>query len=197
MTLLERTGDPDGQVLRLLLAAVDFDRFLAEHPDVDREAVEEYRRQSVATQPSPSVPRGGSLVLSTDGASLGNPGPAGIGAVLADADGTVLAEVSEPIGRATNNVAEYRALLRGLEEARAFEAADLRILSDSELMVRQITGVYRVKDPTLRELHRKVRAALSAIPAWKIEAVPRERNSRADVLAEAGARRAVTPGGRS
>ncbi|NLG87127.1 MAG: reverse transcriptase-like protein, partial [Firmicutes bacterium] len=87
------------------------------------------------------------LILHIDGASRGNPGPAGIGVVIADVSGTVLAEVSEYIGEVTNNVAEYKALLKGLQEAARIGAKDVSIYSDSELLVKQMNGQYRVRHP--------------------------------------------------
>jgi ribonuclease HI len=122
------------------------------------------------------------LVVHVDGGARGNPGPAAIAAVLADSDGTVLEERSEVIGRATNNVAEYRALLLGIERARALGARELELVGDSELIVRQVRGEYRVKDSALRELHAQVAAALGDFDRWTIRNVPRAENARADRL---------------
>jgi ribonuclease HI len=122
------------------------------------------------------------LVVHVDGGARGNPGPAAIAAVLADPEGNVLEEHSEAIGRATNNVAEYRALLLGIESARALGARELDLVGDSELIARQVRGEYRVKDPSLRELHAQVAAALDGLERWTIRNVPREENARADRL---------------
>jgi ribonuclease HI len=122
------------------------------------------------------------LVVHVDGGARGNPGPAAIAAVLADPEGNVLEERSEVIGRATNNVAEYRALLLGIERARALGARELDLVGDSELIARQVRGEYRVKDPSLRELHAQVAAALDGFERWSIRNVPREENARADRL---------------
>jgi ribonuclease HI len=122
------------------------------------------------------------LVVHVDGGARGNPGPAAIAAVLADPEGNVIEERSEPIGRATNNVAEYRALLLGIERARALGARELDLVGDSELIARQVRGEYRVKDPSLRELHAQVTAALDGLERWTIRNVPREENARADRL---------------
>jgi ribonuclease HI len=122
------------------------------------------------------------LVVHVDGGARGNPGPAAIAAVLADPDGTVVEERAETIGRATNNVAEYRALLLGIERARALGARELELVGDSELIVKQVRGEYRVKDAALRELHSAVKAALSEIAKWSIRNVPREDNAHADRL---------------
>ncbi len=122
------------------------------------------------------------LVVHVDGGARGNPGPAAIAAVLADPDGTVLEERSEAIGHATNNVAEYRALLLGIERARALGAKELELVGDSELIVKQVRGEYRVKDASLRELHARVVAGLSDFDRWSIRNVPREENEHADRL---------------
>jgi len=122
------------------------------------------------------------LVVHVDGGARGNPGPGAIAAVLADPDGTVLDERSEKIGRATNNVAEYRALLLGIEAAGALGATELELVGDSELIVKQVRGEYRVKDAGLRELHARVRAALAEFDRWSIRNVPRAENEHADRL---------------
>ena len=122
------------------------------------------------------------LVVHVDGGARGNPGPAAIGAVLAAPDGTVLDEVSETIGVATNNVAEYRGLLAGLERARALGATELEIVNDSELVARQLTGAYKVKHPAMKPLHAEAMAALRGFDRWGIRSVPRAQNARADEL---------------
>jgi ribonuclease HI len=122
------------------------------------------------------------LTVNVDGGARGNPGPAAIGVVLGDGGGGVLAEHAERIGEATNNVAEYRALLAGIELAKRHGATELEIRGDSELVVRQVEGRYKVKDATMRELHAKVKAALADLEAWSIEHVRRERNAEADRL---------------
>src|SRR4051812_31351706 len=94
------------------------------------------------------------LVVHVDGAARGNPGPAGIGISLADPEGNVVKEVAEPLGITTNNVAEYSALIRALEEARALGCANISVFTDSELMARQISGQYAVKTEHLIPLYR-------------------------------------------
>ena len=123
------------------------------------------------------------LRLFVDGASRGNPGPAALGAVIQDAQGRTLAELSEVLGEATNNVAEYRALLRALAEARAMGADEVEIFADSDLLVRQVSGAYRVKSPHLRALHQDVLAALRGFRQWRIRHVSRTENAAADALA--------------
>ena len=123
------------------------------------------------------------LTVRVDGASRGNPGPAGIGAVVEFADGRPARELSAYIGLATNNVAEYRALLMALEEAGRHGAQSITVYSDSELLVRQMNGEYRVKAAHLRPLHLEARRRLRVFPAVRILHVMREENRRADLLA--------------
>ena len=122
------------------------------------------------------------LVVNVDGGSRGNPGPAAIAAVVQDAGGEVLEERGEQIGRATNNVAEYRALLLGIERAAALGAGELELVGDSELIVKQVKGEYKVKDATMRELHAEVKRALAGFDSWSIRHVRREHNAEADRL---------------
>ena len=124
----------------------------------------------------------GRLVVNVDGGARGNPGPAAIAAVVAGPDGGLVEECSETIGPATNNVAEYRALLLGIERARALGASEVELVGDSELIVRQVRGEYRVKDASLRDLHGRVRDALAGFDDWSIRHVRREANERADAL---------------
>lgn len=119
-----------------------------------------------------------------DGASRGNPGPASAGAVLYE-KGTakVLARVSKALGRATNNEAEYAALLLALEEAQRLGAAGVAVHADSELVIKQLNGVYKVKHPVMRERHQEAMRLLARFKAWRAVHVPRERNTEADRLA--------------
>lgn len=122
------------------------------------------------------------LVVNVDGGSRGNPGPAAAAAVIATPEGEVLEEIGERIGNATNNVAEYRALLLGLERARALGASEVELIGDSELVVRQVLGQYKVKDATLKRLRDQVDRALSEFDRWSIRHVRREDNEAADLL---------------
>ena len=127
------------------------------------------------------------LTVYSDGAARGNPGPAGIGAVVIAADGTVLGEVGEGIGVATNNVAEYRAALRGLELAKEHAADEVVLRSDSKLLIEQLAGRWRVKNPTLIRLHEEVRRVLRSFPRGvTLEHIRRELNREADALANQG-----------
>ncbi len=121
-------------------------------------------------------------MVNVDGGSRGNPGPAAVAAVVQRPDGQVLEEHGERIGDATNNVAEYRALLLGIERAAALSAGELELVSDSELVVRQVKGEYKVKDAALRKLHVQVAAALKSFASWSIRHVRREENESADRL---------------
>jgi ribonuclease HI len=122
------------------------------------------------------------LVIHVDGGARGNPGPAAIGIVLSAADGTVLEEIAEPIGVATNNVAEYRAVLRALERARERGESELRLIGDSELVAKQLQGIYKVKHPAMRELHAQATAPLNGFSQWSFTTVPRAQNAAADAL---------------
>ena len=123
--------------------------------------------------------------MHVDGGSRGNPGPAAIGVVISTSDGTVIDELAERIGPATNNVAEYRAVLRGLERAGELGATELEIVGDSELIARQLSGVYKVKHPAMKPLYEQARAALAGFERWRIDTVPRTENARADALVNA------------
>jgi ribonuclease HI len=122
------------------------------------------------------------VVLYVDGGARGNPGPAGIGVVITDPEGTELARANDYIGAATNNVAEYRALIYGLERAQALGAREVEVVNDSELIARQLTGEYRVKSPGLRPLHELATKALQPFERWSIRPVPRAENELADAL---------------
>lgn len=122
------------------------------------------------------------VVVSCDGGARGNPGPAGIGVTIAGPRRKVLGELSEAIGHATNNVAEYTAVKRALERARELGATEVLVRSDSQLLVEQLSGTYRVKNPTLQRLHAEVRELSREFARVSYEHVPRERNRRADEL---------------
>jgi ribonuclease HI len=122
------------------------------------------------------------LSVNVDGGARGNPGPAAIGIVLRDGDGEVLGEVGERIGEATNNVAEYRALLRGIELASEHGADELELIGDSELVVRQVEGRYKVKNAGMKRLHGEVQRALRGFDSWSIRHVRRGDNAEADRL---------------
>ena len=122
------------------------------------------------------------LTVHVDGGARGNPGPAAIGVVVSGPDGEVLDEVAERIGVATNNVAEYRALLRGLERAAALGAREVDFVNDSELVAKQLTGAYKVKHAAMKPLYEAAMSALRGFDRWSIRSVPRAQNARADAL---------------
>ena len=119
----------------------------------------------------------------TDGASRGNPGPAAIGAIIKDTGGNLITSISQPIGRATNNQAEYRAIITALEQAINLGVSQVEIRSDSELVTRQINGQYRVKTASLRPLYLKVKQLQGQLKGFAITHIPRQQNREADRLA--------------
>jgi len=124
------------------------------------------------------------VIVEADGGSRGNPGPAGYGALVCDADsGAVLARAKQAIGRATNNVAEYRGLIAGLEEAAAAGATEVEVRMDSKLVIEQMAGRWRVKHPDLQPLHQQAKALAARFDRIAYRWVPREKNARADKLA--------------
>ncbi len=125
------------------------------------------------------------MIVNVDGGARRNPGPAAIAAVARSTEGVVLDEHSKTIGEATNNEAEYQAVLLGIERARKLGASELELIGDSELVVRQIRGEYKVKQLHLRPLRAAVVAALESFDSWVISNVPREQNAHADRLVNA------------
>jgi ribonuclease HI len=122
-------------------------------------------------------------VLYADGACRGNPGPAGSGAALVSEEGHVVAEAMRYLGPGTNNVAEYTALIIGLEEAWRHDVEDLEIRMDSKLVVEQMNGKWRVRDAKLRPLADRARELLARFAKWKLRHIPRDQNAVADLLA--------------
>ncbi len=125
------------------------------------------------------------VIVHVDGGARGNPGPAAAACVVSDPAGEVLEERARLLGRATNNVAEYRALLLGLERARALGATEVEVVGDSELIAKQVRGLYKVKHPAMRPLYLDAMAALRHFERWSIRTVPRAENAHADALVNA------------
>jgi ribonuclease HI len=125
------------------------------------------------------------LIVHVDGGARGNPGPAAAACVISTPAGEVLDERAELLGRTSNNVAEYRALLLGLRRARELGASEVQIVGDSELIAKQVLGVYKVKHEAMRPLHREAMAALAGFERWSIRTVPRAQNAHADALVNA------------
>ena len=205
----------DRELLRSVYRRLDRDGLLADHPGLTPEdirklfrrlaallpetgsgcRIKQHQPRNLQSLPAPRASRQAGairdkIVLHTDGGSRGNPGPAGYGVVLTDGSGKVLEERGEFIGRATNNEAEYRGLIAGLERARALGASEVIVRADSELVVRQINGRYRVKSARLRPLYAQSCALLEGFERWRVDHVPRERNARADALANEAMNRA-------
>ncbi|HLI64301.1 MAG TPA: ribonuclease HI family protein [Terriglobales bacterium] len=141
-----------------------------------------YRSQEFIGAPITSLDQG-YLVASVDGGARGNPGPAGYGVVFEDEIGRPVAELSEFLGRQTNNYAEYSGLLAALNYTLRHGFKALRVISDSELMVKQISGEYKVSNPTLQELHNRATKLIDQLEYFEIKYVPREQNRQADRLA--------------
>jgi ribonuclease HI len=156
-----------------------------------QEAIQAVRAAVKALDPTPAdqaAPRQRSAAMRAhiDGASRGNPGPAGIGVLFLGPDGAVVERTYRGIGKATNNVAEYTALLLALERAHSLGITELEVYSDSELLVRQLLGRYQVKHPALRPLYAVARERIAGLRRFGIHHVPREMNAEADALANRG-----------
>ncbi|HZL54881.1 MAG TPA: ribonuclease HI family protein [Solirubrobacteraceae bacterium] len=125
------------------------------------------------------------VVVHVDGGSRGNPGPAAGAAVISTPEGELIEEASTLLGVASNNVAEYRGLLLGLERAHALGATEVEVVNDSELVAKQLNGIYKVKHPDMRPLHAQALAAMRGFERWSIRSVPRAHNAQADALVNA------------
>jgi ribonuclease HI len=130
------------------------------------------------------------VIVHVDGGARGNPGPAAAACVISSPTGEILGEHTQLLGTATNNVAEYRALLLGLERARELGASEVEVVGDSELIAKQVKGLYKVKHQAMKSLHREALAALAEFEGWSIQTVPRGQNARADALVNAALDRA-------
>jgi ribonuclease HI len=125
------------------------------------------------------------VIVHVDGGARGNPGPAAAACVISSPEGEVLDEHAQLLGTVTNNVAEYRALLLGLQRARELGASEIEVIGDSELIAKQVMGLYKVKHEAMKPLHREATAALGQFERWTIRTVPREQNAHADALVNA------------
>jgi ribonuclease HI len=130
------------------------------------------------------------LTIYTDGASLGNPGPMGIGIVIYRGE-TRVEELSEYLGNGTNNIAEYTAIIRALETARRMGESEIHLKSDSQLVIRQVNNEYKVKDPKLKPLKKNIERLCEGLQVF-FEHIPREKNEEADELSKQGAKRGRT-----
>jgi len=180
------------ELLRVIAEEESLDRTLARFPGLSRtELVGVLLGTPPPSHPPPRTHPAGpvhpvqphrKVRVASDGAARGNPGPAGAGAVLWDEQGRVLERLGKYLGRQTNNVAEYQALLLGVRRAQELGAEELEVVADSELMIRQLSGAYQVKAPALRELHSEALSLLKAFRKVKLVHVPRAQNVEADEM---------------
>ena len=200
--MTEREGQPGPEVLLILGEKLPDGQLIEYFPDLSPSSVRNYLKKT-AKKLSPGVlpfsqasidggspqdqgtarAAGGGLKLFTDGASRGNPGEAGAGIMLADGNDRELIATGTYLGLCTNNVAEYQALLLGLIEAKKLGGKDISIFLDSELIVRQLLGQYKVKDEKLKPLFQKAKDLLTNFESFTVKHIPREQNKRADQLA--------------
>jgi ribonuclease HI len=195
------------EALMLLAKTLSVRAVMKEHPEVGKEglrallleaarAVGEGELPAAGRQPVVEASRPGqegflfapaeearSLRIFTDGASRGNPGEAGIGVLIEDSSGNRLKEVRRYLGKATNNQAEYTALLVGLQACREMGAEDISVFADSELLVKQMKGEYKVKHPLLLPLYTEAKTLVSGLRKFRITHIPRAKNAHADALA--------------
>ena len=183
------------EILNSLAETLDVDRVLQSHPEWSRDDLRHaLERGAERLTPVDSAAKGEnvlaegkglaeSVILYADGASRGNPGPAGAGVVFYDESGRSLAEASAYLGETTNNVAEYKALLLGLEAALQGGVRQVRFHCDSELLARQLQGRYKVKSPNLKGLYREARKLIDRLDSFHVEHVYRDKNAKADELA--------------
>jgi ribonuclease HI len=134
------------------------------------------------------------VIVHVDGGARGNPGPAAAACVISSPDGELLGEHAELLGRASNNVAEYRALLLGLARARDLGASEVEVVGDSELIAKQVQGIYKVKHAAMRPLYLEAMEALRGFERWSIRTVPRAQNADADGLVNAALDQAAAAG---
>ena len=180
------------ELLRVIAEEESLDRTLARFPGLSRtELVGVLLGTPPPSHPPPRTHPAGpvhpvqphrKVRVASDGAARGNPGPAGAGAVLWDEQGRVLERLGKYLGRQTNNVAEYQALLLGVRRAQELGAEELEVVADSELMIRQLSGAYQVRAPALRELHSEALSLLKAFRKVKLVHVPRAQNAEADEM---------------
>lgn len=187
------------EILEGLSSHLDIGRLLKDYPRIGKDGLAKLLSEAAsALGPVEIIPdcpapahlpakkkksAGKTLILHTDGASRGNPGEAGIGALIEDGDGQVVCKVARYMGTATNNQAEYMALIEGLKAAMELGADRVEVYADSELIVKQVNGQYKVKNPDLQGRHAEARSLLSKFGGYLIKYIPREKNKEADALA--------------
>ena len=182
-----------------IIKYLDIERLLRENPSVTREMIDAFLHVNFNTPEKPVAPYPpdthiskrkeetcSEFIIHTDGASRGNPGKAGIGVAIYDRNYNLVEQICKFIGESTNNVAEYQAMILATQKAIACKAQKVTFKTDSELLVRQLNGLYKVRNPGLVPLYNELRTLLSKIPDWKILHVRREENVLADKLANDG-----------
>lgn len=173
------------KILKAVYEHIDFKRLERACPDATRERVAKVfgLRDGRRTGKKARIPQASvSLVINADGGSRGNPGPSAIGVLVCNAKGKVIDRIGECIGQATNNVAEYRAMMRGAERAIELGAGHVIFCVDSELLAKQVRGEYKTRSRNLVPLLIELRGLLERIPKWQVRHVPRKQNARADEL---------------
>lgn len=180
------------ELLRVIAEEESLDRTLARFPGLSRtDLVGVLLGRPAPSHPPPRAHPAGpvhpvrphrKLRVTSDGAARGNPGPAGAGAVVFDEEGQVLERLGKFLGRQTNNVAEYHGVLLGLRRAQELGAEELEVVADSELVIRQLSGAYKVRAPALQELHSEALSLLKAFRKVKLMHVPRAENAEADEM---------------
>lgn len=176
--------EPRRTVLEALAARLDVEEVLAEFPDLDRNGLSRILLEAAAQcVETPPTVVSGKLTAFVDGAARGNPGKAGAGVVIRDGSGAVIERQSLFLGEATNNTAEYKALLLALRRAKELGASSLQVYSDSELLVHQINGRYRVRADHLQALCQEAIRLTKNFESVNISHIPREKNSDADEMA--------------
>jgi ribonuclease HI len=183
------------EILESFSKHLSAEKLLEEHPGLDRETISRLLIEAAEAvgpgmvelarpRPKPkAVGAGARLKLFTDGASRGNPGEAGVGVLVEDESGHILKRHARYLGKATNNQAEYEALLDGIDIALSLGVQELSIFADSELLVKQLSGEYRVKNPDLQVKFARAKSMLSGVKSVIIRHIPREKNKEADALA--------------
>lgn len=174
------------EILQSLAETLSFAKTLQHFPGLTHKKIEELLLEASASfekAPSKIGLNTDKLTFYIDGASRGNPGKAAIGVVIMNGDGHPIDEIKRYIGETTNNMAEYQALIEALTEGKRLKGREIHVFSDSELLVRQINGVYKVKDSKLLDLYKEAKRLISGFKEFKIDHIVREKNSQADSLA--------------
>ncbi|WKZ15267.1 MAG: ribonuclease HI family protein [Candidatus Jettenia caeni] len=192
---------PFQELLPLIFQYLDKEKLIKENPSITEEMIDTFIQEISHQKKGKKSDEGrlqlhsgmqhktselDELIIHTDGASRGNPGKAGIGIVIYDKEHHIIEEACRYIGKSTNNVAEYRSMILAAQKAIHHNAKRVIFKTDSELLVRQLNGIYRVKSASILPLYNELMALLHKISVWKIQHVRREENIHADALANQG-----------